>query len=69
MSNERPGKKSQVRATSAEVRVPMEGAPRRHITSDKPVTVTMSGYYRRRIKEGDLVAVPDPNPNQKGGEK
>lgn len=65
---DRPGKKAQVRAASPAVRVPMEGAPRRYITHAATTTVTMSTYYRRRIKDGDLVVEPVA-PNKKGGEK
>lgn len=40
------------------VRVPMEGAPRRYITADLPVTVPASPYYLRHLAEGDLVEEP-----------
>lgn len=38
------------------VTVPMEHDPRRHIAGE-PVRVPESAYYRRRLKEGDLVIV------------
>lgn len=38
------------------VNVPMEHDPRRHIAGE-PVKVPESIYYRRRLKEGDLVIV------------
>lgn len=64
--SDRKGKKALVRAARAEVRVPMEGAPRRYITHNAPVSVTLSPYYRRQIKDGDLVVV---EPKKAGGEK
>ena len=45
------------------VEVPMEGAPRRYITSREPVQVEDSAYYRRRIADGDLeLAAPKSVP-------
>lgn len=40
------------------VKVPMEGHPRRYI-SENPVEVAATAYYRRRMREGDLVLVQD----------
>ena len=37
------------------VEVPLEGAPKRCITADEPVEVTLSAYYRRSIADGDLI--------------
>lgn len=43
------------------MRVPREGAPRRYIDETTPVTVTSSPYYRRQLRDGDLVEVgPTP---------
>lgn len=39
------------------LRVPREGAARRYITDHKTVTVVSSAYYRRQIRDGDLVVV------------
>jgi len=61
-------RKVTVTAASADVRVPMEGAPRRYITHEQPVTVTSSPYYRRQIRDGDLVVVK-PKAKKAGGEK
>lgn len=47
------------------IRVPIEGAPRRYITDDQPRTVTLSAYYRRQIKDGDLVVVQAAKPTKK----
>ncbi|GAB6035822.1 hypothetical protein JCM15519_03810 [Fundidesulfovibrio butyratiphilus] len=49
------------------VAVPMEGAPRRHITESAPRIVPASAYYLRRLADGDLVAAdaapaPDMTP-------
>ena len=44
----------------AGLRVPREGAPRRHITATRAVRVAASAYYRRQIRDGDLVVV-DPS--------
>lgn len=39
------------------VNVPQEHHPRRHITSEAPVQVEDSPYYRRRMADGDLVMI------------
>lgn len=41
------------------VKVPREGRPRTHITDQQAATVTCSSYYRRALKDGDLVEL-DP---------
>ena len=52
------------------LRVPMEGAPRRHITDSEPQAVPESAYYLRRLSDGDLIREPQtkPAPAQKGKE-
>ncbi len=64
-------RKLRVRAAGEHVRVPMEGAPRRYITHAKPVTVTSSPYYRRALRDGDLLQVGKsaPKASKAGGEK
>lgn len=42
------------------VRVPIEGAPRRHIDEVTPVRVALTAYYRRQIRAGDLLEVDAP---------
>ncbi len=44
---------------AAGLRVPMEGMPRRYVTDAEAVTVPGTAYYRRRIADGDLLAVAD----------
>nr|WP_241391875.1 hypothetical protein [Serratia proteamaculans]ULG15978.1 hypothetical protein 591p_00127 [Serratia proteamaculans] len=41
------------------VRVPKEEAPDRYITDDAAVSVAQSAYYRRRLREGDLLLATD----------
>jgi len=40
------------------IRVPRQGAPRRHITDAAAVVVESSAYYRRQLRDGDLVLAP-----------
>lgn len=42
------------------VQVPREGAARRYITAGETVAVMSSSYYRRQIRDGDLLQVPAP---------
>ncbi len=42
--------------------VPMEGAPRRHITDSEPQAVPESAYYLRRLADGDLIREPQAKP-------
>ena len=51
-----------------DVRVPLEGAPRRYITDAAPVTVPDSAYYRRRLVDGDLLRIPDAAPEVTDGQ-
>lgn len=44
------------------ITVPIEGTPRQHITPDQPRRIRLTHYYRRQIKDGDLVIVPDASP-------
>ena len=37
------------------VRVPIEGKPREYITDTDAVEVPDSAYYRRRLRDGDLI--------------
>lgn len=39
------------------IKVPMEFKPREYITEDKAEVVEMSAYYKRRMKDGDLIEV------------
>lgn len=41
------------------VRVPKEGRPREYITEAQPVEVPDTAYYRRRLRDGDLIIAPD----------
>ncbi len=50
------------------VKVPVEGYPRRYI-SDSPVEVSATAYYRRRLREGDLVLVQSTGENSEAKEK
>ena len=52
----RTPKRAQVRAARPGLKVPMEGAPHRYIEAE-PVSITLTSYYRRQIKDGDLVIV------------
>lgn len=49
-------KKTLVKARKG-IRVPREGMPRRHILDTEPVQVTLTPYYRRAIRDGDLLVV------------
>ena len=42
------------------LRVPMEEHPRRYI-EETPVHVPDTAYYRRRMADGDLIALPEPD--------
>ncbi|CAJ0999823.1 MULTISPECIES: hypothetical protein [Serratia] len=44
------------------VRVPKEEMPDRYITDGEAVSVAQSAYYRRRLREGDLLLVSDTPP-------
>ncbi|MBN3900797.1 hypothetical protein H3H12_00590 [Serratia marcescens] len=37
------------------IRVPKEEMPDRYITDSEAVSVAQSAYYRRRLREGDLL--------------
>lgn len=37
------------------VRVPKEGRPREYITEAQAVEVPDTAYYRRRLRDGDLI--------------
>lgn len=41
------------------VRVPKEETPDRYITDSEAVSVAQSAYYRRRLREGDLLLAKD----------
>jgi Protein of unknown function (DUF2635) len=41
------------------LKVPREDNPRTYITDEQAVDVQMSGYYVRRIADGDLIDVED----------
>ncbi|NIG88530.1 hypothetical protein M5J15_03895 [Serratia symbiotica] len=41
------------------VRVPKEDTPDRYITDSESVSVAQSAYYRRRLREGDLLLAKD----------
>jgi len=59
----------QVRAREG-VRVPMAGQPRRYIVADRPVVVTLNSYYRRQIRDGDLIVVgPAPTAKAAGPQR
>lgn len=47
------------------VTVPMEHDPRRHIAGE-PVKVPESAYYRRRLREGDLIVTHESGENDNG---
>jgi len=50
------------------LKVPREDNPRKYITDSEPVEIEMTGYYIRRMADGDLVEVADEQPNpSKGG--
>ncbi|TVO57526.1 DUF2635 domain-containing protein [Denitromonas halophila] len=37
------------------VRVPIEGKPRKYITEAETADVPDTAYYRRRLRDGDLI--------------
>jgi len=41
------------------VRAPKEETPNRYITASETVSVAQSAYYRRRLREGDLLLAKD----------
>lgn len=49
--------------------VPREDNPRTYITDAEPVEIEMTGYYIRRMAEGDLVevAAEQSDPTRAGG--
>lgn len=49
--------------------VPREENPRKYITDAEPVDIEMTGYYIRRMADGDLVEVAgaQPDPTSRGG--
>ncbi len=52
------------------LKVPREDNPRTYITSEEAVEVEMSGYYVRRMADGDLLeAAPTPAPAAKDKSK
>lgn len=57
------------------VRCPREGLAKNPITADKDVVVANTPYYRRRLRDGDLVEVPESpappkrSPPGKGGQE
>lgn len=44
------------------VRVPIEGKPREYITEADAVEVPETAYYRRRLRDGDLIIVMPDKP-------
>lgn len=44
------------------INVPREDDPRKYITDSEPVELEMTGYYIRRMSDGDLVEVPAQAP-------
>lgn len=40
------------------IKVPREDDPRKYVTDSEPVELEMTGYYIRRMSDGDLVEVP-----------
>ncbi|HGM6997546.1 TPA: DUF2635 domain-containing protein [Serratia marcescens] len=44
------------------IRVPKEEMPDRYITDSEAVSVEQSAYYRRRLREGDLLLATDASP-------
>lgn len=44
------------------LKVPREDNPRDYITDAEPVEIEMTGYYIRRMAEGDLVEVAGEQP-------
>lgn len=53
------------------LKVPREDNPRTYITDAEPVDIEMTGYYIRRMAEGDLVevAAEQSSPTGKGATK
>lgn len=55
------------------LKVPREDNPRAYITDAEPVEIEMTGYYIRRMSDGDLVEVaaeqPGPTPTEAVGKK
>lgn len=51
------------------LKVPREDDPRTYITDAEPVEIEMTGYYVRRMADGDLVEVAgeQPGPTGTGG--
>jgi hypothetical protein len=50
------------------LKVPREDNPRKYITDSEPVEIEMTGYYIRRMADGDLVEVAAEQANPtKGG--
>lgn len=51
------------------LKVPREDDPRTYITDAEPVDIEMTGYYIRRMADGDLVevAAAQPDPTATGG--
>lgn len=51
------------------LKVPREEDPRTYITDAEPVEIEMTGYYIRRMAEGDLVevAAEQRDPTAQGG--
>ncbi|KAF1366464.1 DUF2635 domain-containing protein [Yokenella regensburgei] len=41
------------------IRVPVEGNPARYITDETAETVANTAYWRRRLKDGDLLIFTD----------
>jgi hypothetical protein len=39
------------------LKVPREDDPRKYITDEEPVEIEVTGYYVRRLADGDLVEV------------
>lgn len=53
------------------LKVPREEDPRKYITDGEPVEIEMTGYYVRRMADGDLVEVAgaQSGPTSQGGTK
>lgn len=47
------------------IKVPRQDDPRQYITDSEPVELEMTGYYIRRMSEGDLVEAPPLSPATK----
>lgn len=48
------------------IKVPKETKPREFVTDTKAVDVPDTAYYRRRLRDGDLVAVTATGKKSKG---